>query len=130
MYGRIKRYFVFLGDDKNMPKAMQFSKGSIIYFEDDHDERVFVVQSGAVLLASTDIETGQAVAERVRPGEFFGVKSAFGHFEREETATALVPTVAVALTVQEIEILFSNNKQLVKKKKRGDSNHLQKIQKT
>lgn len=112
-----------------MPKAMQFSKGSIIYFEDDHDDRVFVVQSGAVLLASTDIETGQAVAERVRPGEFFGVKSAFGHFEREETATALVPTVAVALTVQEFEILFSNNKQLVMKMLRVYSNQLRQIHK-
>lgn len=112
-----------------MPKAMQFTKGSIIYFEGDHDDRVFVVQSGAVLLASTDIESGQPVAERVRSGEFFGVKSAFGHFEREETATALVPTVAVALTVQEFEILFSNNKQLVMKMLRVYSSQLRQIHK-
>ena len=112
-----------------MPKAMQYTKGSIIYFEGDRDERVFIMQQGAVLLSSTDIETGQAVAEQVKSGEFFGVKSALGHFAREETATALVPTIAVALTVQEFEILVSNNKQLIMKMLRVFSNQLRQIHK-
>lgn len=112
-----------------MPKAMQYSKGSIIYFEGDHDERIFIMQSGSVLLTSSDIETGQAVAEQVRSGEFFGVKSALGHFAREETATAVVPTVAVSLTIQEFEILFSNNKQLIMKMLRVFSNQLRQIHK-
>ena len=54
-----------------MPKAMQYTKGSIIYFEGDHDERIFIMQQGAVLLTSTDIESGQPVAEQVKSGEFF-----------------------------------------------------------
>lgn len=110
-----------------MPKAMQYTKGSIIYFEGDKDERIFIMQSGSVLLSSTDIESGQAVAEQVKSGEFFGVKSALGHFGREETATALVPTVAVALTIQEFEILFSNNKALIMKMLRVFSNQLRQI---
>ncbi len=112
-----------------MPKAMQYTKGSIIYFDGDKDERIFIVQSGAVLLTSTDIESGQPVAEQVKSGEFFGVKSALGHFGREETATALVPTVAVALTVQEFEILVSNNKALIMKMLRVFSNQLRQIHK-
>ena len=112
-----------------MPKAMQYTKGSIIYFEGDHDERVFIMQSGSVLLTSTDIESGQPVSEQVKNGEFFGVKSALGHFAREETATCLVPTVAVALTVQEFEILFSNNKPLIMKMLRVFSNQLRNIHK-
>ncbi len=114
---------------KVMPKAMQYTKGSIIYFEGDHDERIFIMQQGAVLLTSTDIESGQPVAEQVKSGEFFGVKSALGHFRREETATALVPTVAVALTIQEFEILFSNNKALIMKMLRVFSNQLRQIHK-
>jgi len=112
-----------------MPKAMQYTKGSIIYFDGDKDERIFIVQSGAVLLTSTDIESGQPVAEQVKSGEFFGVKSALGHFGREETATALVPTVAVALTVQEFEILVSNNKALIMKMLRVFSTQLRQIHK-
>ncbi len=110
-----------------MPKAMQYTKGSVIYFEGDHDDRVFIMQAGAVVLQSIDIETGEPVIEQVKSGEFFGVKSAFGHFGREETATALVPTVAVALTVQEFEVLFSNNKQLIMKMLRVFSNQLRQI---
>lgn len=112
-----------------MPKAMSFTKGSIIYFEGDLDDRIFIMQKGSVLLTSTDIETGQPVAESVKSGEFFGVKSAFGHFAREETATALVPTVAVSLSVSEFEILFSNNKQLIMKMLRVFSNQLRQIHK-
>ena len=112
-----------------MPKAMQYSKGSIIYFEGDMDDRIFILQQGSVLLTSTDIETGKPVAESVKNGEFFGVKSAFGHFSREETATVLVPTVAVCMTVQEFELLFSNNKQLIMKMLRVFSNQLRQIHK-
>lgn len=112
-----------------MPKAMQYTKGSVIYFEGDHDDRIFIMQQGSVLLTSTDIESGLPVAEQVKSGEFFGVKSAFGHFGREETATALVPTIAVALTVQEFEHLFSNNKQLIMKMLRVFSNQLRQIHK-
>ena len=112
-----------------MPKAMQYSKGSIIYFEGDMDDRIFILQQGSVLLTSTDIETGKPVAESVKNGEFFGVKSAFGHFAREETATVLVPTVAVCMTVQEFELLFSNNKQLIMKMLRVFSNQLRQIHK-
>lgn len=112
-----------------MPKAMQYTKGSIIYFEGDRDERIFIMQSGSVLLTSTDIESGQPVAEQVKSGEFFGVKSSLGHFAREETATALVPTVAVALTIQEFENLFSNNKALIMKMLRVFSNQLRQIHK-
>ena len=112
-----------------MPKAMQYTKGSIIYFEGDHDERIFIMQKGAVLLTSTDIESGQPVAEQVKSGEFFGVKSALGHFRREETATALVPTVAVARTIQEFEVLFSHNKSLIMKMLRVFSNQLRQIHK-
>lgn len=114
---------------KVMPKAIQYTKGSIIYFEGDRDERIFIMQTGAVLLSSTDIETGAPTAEHVKSGEFFGVKSAFGHFPREETATALVPTVAVILTIQEFEILFSNNKQLIMKMLRVFSNQLRLVHK-
>ena len=112
-----------------MPKAVQYTKGSIIYFAGDRDERVFILQQGIVILTSTDIETGVPVTEQIRNGEFFGVKSALGRFPREETATVLTDTLVVAMTVQEFEKVFSSNQQVILKMLRVFSNQLRQIHK-
>lgn len=112
-----------------MPKAVQFTKGSIIYFAGDKDDRIYILQKGMVLLTSTDVETGSPVPEYVREGEFFGVKSALGHFPREEMATVVMDALAVSMTVQEFEKLFSGNKQLIMKMLRVFSNQLRSVHK-
>src|SRR5574344_979784 len=112
-----------------MPKAVQYTKGSIIYFSGDRDERVFILQQGIVILTSTDIETGAPVTEQIRQGEFFGVKSSLGRFPREETATVLTDTLVVAMTVQEFEKVFSSNQQVILKMLRVFSNQLRQIHK-
>ncbi len=110
-----------------MPRVMQYSKGSIPYFSGDRDERVFILQKGILLLSSQDIETGKTVTEQVKPGEFFGVKSALGHFPREESATVLSDCSVVVLTVQEFENLFSGNKQIIMKMLKVFSGQLRQI---
>lgn len=112
-----------------MPKAMQYTKGSIIYFEGDKDERIFILQKGILVLTTTDVETHQPNTEQVKSGEFFGVKSALGRFPREETATALTDCVAIALNAQEFENIFSSNKQVIMKMLRVFSNQLRQIHK-
>lgn len=107
-----------------MPRVMQYTKGSIIYFAGDKDERIFILQNGSVILTSLDIETEKPITEQVKNGEFFGVKSSLGHFPREETATVLTDSVAIALTGQEFEHLFSSNKQVIMKMLRVFSNQL------
>lgn len=113
----------------NMPKAMQYTKGSIIYFSGDKDERIFILQKGLVILTSTDIETKMPVTENIREGEFFGVKSSLGHFPREETATVVIDSLAISLSVQEFEKMFSNNKQVIMKMLKVFSNQLRAIHK-
>ena len=85
-----------------MPKAMQYTKGSIIYFEGDHDERIFIMQQGAVLLTSTDIESGQPVAEQVKSGEFFGVKSALV-LDLEHTVCQLICDISTEAVHRQAE---------------------------
>ena len=65
-----------------MPKAMSYTKGSIIYFEGDTDDRVFILQKGHVVITTTDVETKLQTSEQIKQGEFFGVKSSIGHFPR------------------------------------------------
>ncbi|MEE1166483.1 MAG: Crp/Fnr family transcriptional regulator [Treponema sp.] len=110
-----------------MPTVKQYTKGSIPYFAGDQDERIFILQQGLVILTSVDPETGKTNTEQVRPGEFFGVKSALGHFPREETATVLAESVTVVLSIAEFEQLFSNNKQIIMKMLRVFSNQLRQI---
>ncbi len=112
-----------------MPKAMQYTKGSIIYFSGDKDERIFILQKGNIVLTSTDIETGVPVTEHIKEGEFFGVKSSLGHFPREETATVVTESITIALTVQEFEKMFSGNKQVILKMLKVFSNQLRAIHK-
>ncbi len=112
-----------------MPKTMQYTKGSIIYFAGDKDERIFILQKGYILLTSVDIETGSSVVEHIREGEFFGVKSAFGHFPREETATVLADSVTVSMSISEFEQLFSNNKAVILKMLKVFSKQLRNIHK-
>lgn len=110
-----------------MPKIMQYNKGAIIYFAGDHDERVFILQKGCVVISSTDIESNLPVTEQIKNGEFFGVKSALGHFPREETATVLMDSLCISLTVQEFENIFSSNKALILKMLRVFSNQLRHV---
>ncbi len=112
-----------------MPKATPFTKGSIIYFSGDKDERIFILQKGMILLTSADIETGNPVTEHIREGEFFGVKSALGHSPREETATVLTDSITISMTVAEFEKLFSSNKQIIMKMLRVFSNQLRAVHK-
>ena len=110
-----------------MPKAVRYTKGSVIYFEGDEDDRIFILQNGVITLATTDIETGSASTEYVKQGEFLGIKSAFGHFPREETAMAASDSLVIIMTIAEFEQIFTTNKQLIMKMLRVFSNQLRAI---
>lgn len=112
-----------------MPKLVNFSKDSIVYFEDDKDDKIYILQSGTIILTSIDPETKITVTNQVKPGEFFGVKSALGRFPREETATVLQDSQVIALTVPEFEKNFSGNKQIIMKMLRVFSAQLRQIHK-
>ena len=100
-----------------MPKSVNFTKGSVVYFEGDESDRIFILQRGVVILTNIDPETNNSVTNQVKPGEFFGVKSALGHFAREETATVLADSQVISLSVPEFEQNFSGNKQIIMKMK-------------
>ena len=86
-----------------MSKVVQFSKGSIIFFEGDKDENIYILQSGAVALRSMDLETGEQISEQLHIGEFFGVKSALAKMPSLVTASVLLDSTVVQLSVYEFE---------------------------
>jgi CRP-like cAMP-binding protein len=112
-----------------MPKPFQYRSGSVIYFQGDAADKVFILQKGAVNLAYQDIETKQDVHDMVQPGEFFGVKSALGRYPREENAQAIADTVIMAFTVPEFEALATANTRIIMKMLKVFSNQLRRIHK-
>lgn len=112
-----------------MPKALQYRPNSVIYFQGDAADKIYILQSGKVSLNYNDIETGQDVHDLVSPGEFFGVKSALGRYPREENALVLQDAAVVAFSVPEFEQLAMSNTRIVMKMLKVFSNQLRRIHK-
>jgi CRP-like cAMP-binding protein len=112
-----------------MPKPLQYRSGSLIYFQGDAADKVFILQTGKVNLVYQDVESGQDVHDLVQPGEFFGVKSALGRYPREENAVALQDTTIMAFTVPEFETLAMSNTRIIVKMLKVFSNQLRRIHK-
>jgi len=96
-----------------MPKAVQYSANSVIYFSGDFDARVFLLHSGHIALNSVDIETGAQVTEYIKTGEFFGVKSALGNYPREESAMVLTDALVYTFSVAEFESFAQTNTRII-----------------
>ena len=112
-----------------MPKALQYRPSSVIYFQGDLGDKIYILQGGKVSLNYTDIENGQDVHDLVQPGEFFGVKSAMGRYPREENALVLQDSSVVAFSVPEFEQLAMSNIRIVMKMLKVFSNQLRRIHK-
>ncbi|OHD65702.1 MAG: hypothetical protein A2176_13795 [Spirochaetes bacterium RBG_13_51_14] len=104
-----------------------YKAGSIIYFENDKSEYIYILKSGKVVLTSLKLDTGEEVKEEVRQGEFFGVKSALGKYPREETAQTMGNTMVLVLTPADFERLVLKNANVVRKMLRVFSNQLRRI---
>ncbi|MDR1466330.1 MAG: cyclic nucleotide-binding domain-containing protein [Treponema sp.] len=112
-----------------MPKALQYQTNSVIYFRGNKAETVMLVQSGRVCLISEDLETREEVKEVLGKGEFFGVKSALGHYPREENAVVLENSVILSFTVPEFESVADGNVGLVMQMLKVFSNQMRRIHK-
>jgi len=106
-----------------------YKPGSIIYFENDKSEYIYILKSGRVILTYNKIDTGEEIKEEVRQGEFFGVKSALGKYPREETAQTIGDTVVLVLAMADFERMVLRNVNVVKKMLRVFSNQLRKLNK-
>lgn len=96
-----------------MPLVRNYSAGSIIYFIGDVGEEVYVLQNGRIILMSASLDYKDDVKEDVRRGEFFGVKSALGHYPREETAQVLTESQVLVFKSAEFEQFALKNPKLV-----------------
>ncbi len=112
-----------------MPKAGAYRASSVIYFQGDMSDKIFVLQSGRVSLNYSDIETGKDQHDTVQVGEFFGVKSALGKYPREENALVLMDATVLVFTVPEFEVFAQANTRIIMKMLKVFSNQLRRVHK-
>ncbi|MBN1531419.1 MAG: cyclic nucleotide-binding domain-containing protein [Spirochaetes bacterium] len=108
----------------------KYKSGSIIYFEGDKSEYIYILKTGRVLLTSVKLDSGEEVKEDVRQGEFFGVKSSLGRYPREETAQVIGDTEVLIMNPSDFERLILRNVNVVLKMLRVFSNQLRRIHKS
>jgi len=110
-----------------MPKPSQYRSGSVIYFQGDPADKIYILQTGKVNLVYQDIETKLDLRDPVQPGEFFGVKSALGRYPREENAIAMSETTVMIFTVPEFEAFATANSRIIMKMLKVFSNQMRRV---
>jgi TolA-binding protein len=111
------------------PKAMSYKANSVIYFQGDISDKIYILKAGRLSLNSIDIETGQEIHDPIQTGEFFGVKSAMGKYSREENAVVLSDSQVITFSVPEFEQLVYQNTRIIMKMLKVFSNQLRRMHK-
>jgi CRP-like cAMP-binding protein len=106
-----------------------YKHGSIIYFEGDRSDVIYILKSGRVMLTFLKTDSGEEIKENIKIGEFFGVKSAIGRYPREETAQTVGDTTVLVVSRADFEKMMIKNVSLLTKMLRVFSNQLRRIHK-
>lgn len=110
-----------------MPISRNYTAGSIVYFQGDVADDIYVLQKGRVILLSTALDSGEEQREEVQLGEFFGVKSSLGRYRREETAQVIGNTTLIVFKPAEFEGFVLKNTRLIMKMLKVFSKQLRNI---
>ena len=106
------------------PIIRTYKNGSIVYFENEKSENIYVLQKGRVVLTSKSIDGKDEISEDAKLGEFFGVRSALGRFPREETAQVVGGASLLVFKVNEFEAYAIHKPNLMMKMMKVFSNQL------
>jgi CRP-like cAMP-binding protein len=109
------------------PIIRNYKAGSIVYFEKDRAEDIYVLQNGRVILTYMSVDSKMEIKEDVKLGEFFGVKSALGRYPREETAQVIGSASILVFKLADFEIFVANKTHLILKMMKVFSSQLRQI---
>ncbi|NPV37682.1 hypothetical protein BREVNS_1821 [Brevinematales bacterium NS] len=110
-----------------MPIEKRFRAGSVIYFDHEIGDTLYILKAGQVELTFTEPETGEKLHKPVQIGEFFGLKSAIIGHTRGEVAEAITDAVTIEFKASEFETYVATNVELMKKLLRVFSGQLRNL---
>ena len=94
------------------PQMKNFKPGSIIYFEGDKADSVYLLKQGRVNLIYSDIHVREEISDQISAGEFFGVKSGLIYLPGEETAKVTANSIVFEFSAVEFEALVIKNSKI------------------
>ncbi|MEL4307290.1 Crp/Fnr family transcriptional regulator [Joostella sp. CR20] len=98
-YGNFKKSHVF----------QQYKKEDYIYFENDHSDKIYLIENGKVKIGYYT-EDGREVVKAIHvKGDVFGEKAIIGEEQRDEFAVALSEVSICCLTVETLLSLMKDN---------------------
>lgn len=109
------------------PKAKSFKGGSIIYFEGDRADFIYLLKEGKVNLVYNDVISQEEITDSLSTGEFFGVKSGLIHLQREETAKVVSNSIVYEFNPPEFEALTIKNPAIIIKMLKAFSSQLRRV---
>ena len=110
-----------------MPVERRFTQGSILYFDHEKGDGIFILKSGRVDLSFVQPESGEKITKTLAIGEFFGLKSAIINHTRDEVAEAVTDSIAIEFKIPEFESYVSTNVELMKRLLRVLSNQIRNL---
>ncbi|OHD56212.1 MAG: hypothetical protein A2Y33_00125 [Spirochaetes bacterium GWF1_51_8] len=98
-----------------MPLERRYSQGSIIYFDHEEGNDIFIVKSGRVDISYIEPQSGEKIQKTLNQGEFLGLKSAIINHTRDEMAEAITDCVTVVFKTKEFEDFVAKKVDLLKR---------------
>ncbi len=105
-------------------QSRNYNAGSVIYFEGDKPEFIYILKKGTLQSISTSVETGLETRKNIALGEFFGMKSLLAATQQEETIQCTTDCLVIQITAKEFEDLACKNVQIIVKMMKVFSNQL------
>lgn len=110
-----------------MPIERRYNQGSIIYFDNEIGDEIFVLKSGRLDISYIEPQTGEKIIKTLNLGEFFGLKSAIINHSRGEIAEAMTDCITIVFKTPEFEGFVSKKVDLMKRLLKVLSNQLRNL---
>lgn len=96
-------------------KEKTFQPGNFIIIEGTQGDSMYIINTGAVLVSTSD-KNGEVIPlGNLKDGDFFGELSLFDNLPRSATVTAIKETSIFMITRDEIDIIFKVNPSIANK---------------
>jgi CRP-like cAMP-binding protein len=110
-----------------MSKQRNYTEGAVVYLPNEKSREIYLIKSGKARVSYIDIETGEEVNKILKSNDFFGLISALGNFQRDETVTAITNLSVIIFVPDEFQSLASKNLNLIRKFLQHFSHQLREI---